>query len=220
MTSGIKNLPTQERPREKLARYGPDRLKDSELLAILLGSGLKGTNVLELSSKILNKWKGKDLGSATIDELMQINGIGSAKASEIVACLELGRRLLKDKKTSVILSGRDVWERMADVRESKREHFVVFYLNSRDQEIKRDIVSVGTLNASLVHPREVFEQAITNHAASVIFAHNPPSGDTEPSLADKEITKKLVHAGRILDISVIDHVVVTKESWKSILEEI
>lgn len=216
----INEFAPQDRPREKLERYGPEKLKDSELLAILLGTGTKGTNVIELSSKILAKWKEKGLGSARLDELIQIHGLGKAKACEIIACFELGRRLLKDKQSSVLLSAKDVWERMADIRDSKREHFVVFYLDSRDQELRREVVSIGTLNASLVHPREVFEQAITSHAASVIFAHNHPSGDTTPSQADKEITKKLEHAGRILDISVIDHVIVTKESWKSILEDI
>lgn len=121
------------------------------------------------------------------------------------------------KNSSILLSGKDVWERMTEIRSSKREHFVVFCLDSRDQEIKKELVSIGTLNETLVHPREVFEQAIVNHAASVIFAHNHPSGDPEPSAADLEITKRLVNAGRILDIAVLNHVIVTKDSWKSIL---
>ncbi|MES2226013.1 MAG: DNA repair protein RadC [Patescibacteria group bacterium] len=213
----IKEFHSKDRPREKLERYGPERLKDAELLAILLGTGMKGTNAIELSSRVLARWKDIGLGTATLLELCEIPGLGKAKASGIVACFELGRRLLKDKKTSVLLSAKDVWERMSDIRESKREHFVVFYLDSREQEIRRDVVSIGTLNESLVHPREVFEQSIVSHASSVIFAHNHPSGDTEPSAADLEVTKRLVQAGRILDIAVIDHVIVTKGSWKSIL---
>lgn len=216
----IRDLHSKDRPREKLERYGPEKLKDSELLAILLGTGTKGTNVIELSTKILAKWREAGLGSATFEELTKVHGLGKAKACEIVACFELGRRLLKDKKASVILSAKDVWERMSDIRDSKREHFVVFYLDSREQEIRRDVVSIGTLNESLVHPREVFEQAIASHASTVIFSHNHPSGDLEPSQADLEITKRLVHAGKILDISVTDHVIVTKESWRSILESI
>jgi DNA repair protein RadC len=216
----LTQIAPQDRPREKLERYGPEKLKDSELLAILLGTGTKGTNVIELSSKILARWKEKGLGSANFQDLTKVHGLGKAKACEIVACFELGRRLLKDKKSSVVLSAQDVWERMSDIRDSKREHFVVFYLDSREQEIERDVVSIGTLNESLVHPREVFEQAIANHASSVIFAHNHPSGDLDPSQADLEITKRLVHAGKILDISVTDHVIVTKESWRSILESI
>ena len=124
--------------------------------------------------------------------------------------------MLKDKKSSVLLSPRDVWERMEDIRGSKKEHFVVFYLDSRNQEIQREIISVGTLNESLVHPREVFEGAIKNNASSIILAHNHPSGDLGPSQADIEITKKLIHAGKILDIRIISHVVVTKDTWKEL----
>lgn len=216
----LKNLPKIDLPREKLEKYGPEKLKDSELLAILLGAGVKGTNVIELSCKILLKWKDKGLGAATMAELSEVHGIGKAKACEIVACFELGKRLLKDKKVSVVLSPSDVWSRMEDVRNSKREHFVVFYLDSRNQEVKREVVSIGTLNASLVHPREVFESAIKNNAASIIVAHNHPSGDLEPSMDDIEITKKLVHAGKILGISLIDHVVVSGSGHKSIINNI
>ena len=144
--------------------------------------------------------------------------MGTVKASEIIACFELGRRMLKDKKFSILLSPKDVWERMEDIRGSKKEHFVVFYLDSRNQEIERDIISIGTLNESLVHPREVFEGAIKNNAAAIIVAHNHPSGDLKPSQDDIEITKKLIHAGKILDIEVIDHIIVSAHNpfFKSI----
>jgi len=213
----LKNLSKKDLPREKLEKYGPNRLKDFELLAILLGTGIRGTNVIELSAKILNKWKERGLGSATLKDLSEIHGIGSAKACEIVACFELGKRLLKDKKVSIILSSKDVWDRMDDIRNSKKEHFVVFYLDSRSQEIKREIISIGTLNKSLVHPREVFESAIKNNAASIIVSHNHPSGNLEASSDDIEITKRLVHASKILDIVLIDHIIVTVKEYKSIL---
>ena len=145
--------------------------------------------------------------------MKKIHGLGSVKACEIIACFELGRRMLKDRKSSILLSPKDVWERMEDIRGSKKEHFVVFYLDSRNQEIKREIVSVGTLNESLIHPREVFEGAIKHNAAGIILAHNHPSGDTEPSEADIEITKKLIHAGKILDIKIINHVIITSTSY-------
>ena len=128
-------------------------------------------------------------------------------------------KVLKGKKTSIILSPKDVWSRMADIRISKKEHFVVFYLDSRNQEIERDVISIGTLTESLVHPREVFESAVINKTVSIIIAHNHPSGDTEPSGADIEITKKLTNAGKILGIKIIDHVIVTKDKWRSFEKE-
>lgn len=205
----LKLLEKVDLPREKLQKYGVNKLADHELLALLLGSGIKDVNVLQLSKKILQIILKTGIEKISLEDLLKIKGLGQAKASQIIAVLELGRRLLKDKKTSILLSPKDVWERMEDIRGSKKEHFVVFYLDSRNQEIQREIISVGTLSESLVHPREVFEGAIKNNAASIIVAHNHPSGDLEPSQADIDITKKLIHAGKILDIKIIDHVVVS-----------
>lgn len=205
-------------PREKLEKYGPEKLLNHELLAILLGSGIKGFNVLELSKKILNIISKTGVDKISLKDLLEIKGLGKAKASEIISCFELGRRILKDKKISVILTPKDVWERMLDIRISKKEHFVVFYLDSRNQEIQREIISIGTVNESLVHPREVFESAIKNNASSVILAHNHPSGSTEASQADIEITKKMIHAGKILGIHIVDHVIVTEKQYLSIID--
>ena len=209
----IKDIPKFDRPRERMEKYGPGKLSDAELLAILLRTGTKDLNVLKLAQKILQKFENEKFIDITIDELKTIHGLGPVKSCEILACFELGRRMLKGKKTSILLFPKDVWERMEDIRGSKKEHFVVFYLDSRNQEIQREIISVGTLNESLVHPREVFEGAIKNNAASIIIAHNHPSGDLEPSQADIEITKKLIHAGKILDIKIVSHVIVTKDKW-------
>lgn len=214
----IKDIPKIERPREKLEKYGPEKLSDVELLAILLRTGTKDLNVLKLSQKILQKFKKEKIVDLKIDELKSIHGLGPTKACEIIACFELGKRMLKDKKSAILLSPKDVWDRMEDIRGSKKEHFVVFYLDSRNQEIKREIISIGTLNESLVHPREVFESAIKNNASAIIIAHNHPSGVLEPSEADIEITKKLIHAGKILDIKIVDHVIVSEKDiyFKSI----
>jgi DNA repair protein RadC len=212
----MKEIPKFDRPREKMEKYGPGKLSDVELLAILLRTGTKDLNVLKLSQKILQKFENKKIIDISIDELKTIHGLGTVKACEIIACFELGKRILKNKKSSILLSPKDVWERMEDIRGSKKEHFVVFYLDSRNQEIQREIISVGTLNESLVHPREVFEGAIKNNAASIIIAHNHPSGDLEPSEADIEITKKLVYAGKILDIKIISHIVIANDSWSRI----
>ncbi|MDA3840770.1 MAG: DNA repair protein RadC [Patescibacteria group bacterium] len=213
----VKDKPKIERPREKLEKYGPEKLEDFELLAILLRSGTKEMDVIKLSQKILRDFKSDKILEVGIEELQNIHGLGLAKACEIVACLEFGKRKLKGKKTNILLTPKDVWEAMADIRGNKKEHFVVFYLDSRSQEIKREIISIGTISASLVHPREVFEGAIKNNASSIIVAHNHPSGDTEPSKDDFEVTKKLVHAGKILDIRVVDHVIVTDKEFKNFI---
>jgi len=199
-----------------MEKYGPERLSDVELLAIILRTGTKDLNVLKLAQKILQKFEKEKFVNVTINDLKDIHGLGKVKSGEILACFELGRRMLKDKKSSIILNPKDVWERMMDVRGSKKEHFVVFYLDSRNQEIQREIISVGTINESLVHPREVFEGAIKNNASAIIIAHNHPSGNLEPSQADIEITKKLINAGRILDIKILDHIIVGKETWSKI----
>ncbi|RJP46936.1 MAG: JAB domain-containing protein [Armatimonadetes bacterium] len=211
----IKDLPRIERPREKLVKYGPEKLTNSELLAILLGTGSKGVNVIEFANKILKKFSGDGLTKANVKDLRNTAGLGEAKACEIVACFELGKRLLKEKKAELILSAEDVWEQLKDIRNHKKEHFVIFYLDTRNQEIAREIISVGSLNANLVHPREVFEPAVRNLAGQIIIAHNHPSGNPEPSDEDLEITQKLVESGKILGIEIIDHVVVADKLFMS-----
>lgn len=215
----IRDLPKIERPREKLEKYGPNKLTDAELLAIILGTGSKGVNVVELSRRILKKFKGEKLAKANLKELENTFGLGKAKACEIIACFEIGKRLLQGKKAILILSPKQVWEELKDIRNSKKEHFVVFYLDTRSQLIKKEIISIGILNTNLVHPREVFEPAIKNSVAQVIVAHNHPSGDTEPSEDDLKVTRRLVQAGKILGIEIIDHVIVTKDSFSSLREE-
>jgi len=215
----IKDLPKVERPREKLIKYGPEKLSNSELLAILLRTGIKGVNVVELSNKILKKFNGNSLASIGMKELKDILGLGSTKACEIVACFELGRRLLKGKQTEIILSPSDVWDLLKDIRDNKKEHFVVFYLDSRNQEVQREVISVGTINESLVHPREVFEPAIRHSAVQVIVSHNHPAGDPNPSEEDVIITKRLVEAGKLLGIELFDHVIVTKTDYFSMHQQ-
>jgi DNA repair protein RadC len=175
--------------------------------------------VVELSIKILQKFSSDGLSKANVKELKNTFGLGAAKACEIVACFELGRRLLQNKKAALILSPQDVFNELKDIRNHKKEHFVVFYLDSRSQEIKRETISVGTLNANLVHPREVFEPAIKNSAAQIIIAHNHPSGDTEPSEDDLTITKRLLEAGKIIGIDIIDHVIIAKNGYISLKEK-
>lgn len=215
----IKDLPKIERPREKLEKYGPERLSSSELLAILLRTGSAGVNVVELSNKILKKFSREGLVKATIKDLKSTFGLGTAKACEIIACFELGRRLLQDKKSLLILSPQNVWEELKDIRDNKKEHFITFFLDARNQEMKREIISVGSLNANLVHPREVFEPAVRYLAAQVILAHNHPAGDAEPSDHDIGITKRLKEAGEILGIELVDHIIVTRTGYISFKEK-
>jgi DNA repair protein RadC len=215
----IKELPKVERPREKLMQYGPEKLSNSELLAIILRSGTKEENVVELANKILKKFSVNELPNLTFDDLKDYPGLGPAKACEIVACFERGKRFLKDKKAQIYLTPKEVWEKLKDLRDHKKEHFVIFYLDSRNQEIKREIISIGTLNSSLVHPREVFEPAVRNLAAQIILAHNHPSGDPEPSEDDLEITKRLVESGKILGIEVVDHIIIAKTGFISFKEK-
>ncbi len=211
----IKDLPKVDRPREKLEKYGPEKLSNSELLAILLRTGSEGVNVVELSGKILKKFSGEGLPKASVEELKDTFGLGAAKACEIVACFELGRRLLQNKKSALILSPQDVWDELKDLRDHKKEHFVIFFLDTKNQEIKRETISVGSLNENVVHPREVFEPAIKHLASQVIIAHNHPSGDPEPSEGDSVMTQKIIEAGKILDIEVKDHVIVGKDGFYS-----
>jgi len=215
----IKNIYKIEQPREKLEKYGTGKLTDVELFAILLRTGPKGTGVLELSKKILKQFPESKLANASFNELRQIHGLGPAKACEIAACFELGRRILKDKPSMLILSPREVWEQCRDIRESKKEHFVVFFLDTQNGEIKRELISIGTLNSSLIHPREVFEPAIKHLASHIILTHNHPSGSLEPSDHDLAITKRLTDSGRLLGIEVIDHVIITGGGFSSLKEK-
>lgn len=201
-------MPKSDRPREKLIKYGSGKLSNTELLAIILGSGVKGLNVIELANKILKKFGSDKLKNVQYDDLKKTFGLGQAKACEIIACLEFGKRLLKDKPEALVLQPEDVYRELRDLRQNKKEHFVVFYLDTHSREIKRETISIGTLNANLIHPREVFESAIKNSAAQIIVAHNHPSGIVDPSEDDIEITKRLVDAGKLLGIDVLDHVIV------------
>ena len=213
----IKDLPKSDRPREKLVAKGAENLKDSELLAILLRTGKAGKNVIEIASQILTKHSKKRLLQMTYEDLVKIGGIDSAKATTLLAAFELSKRALEVNDTNLpaINDAKDAVAQLADLRDLKKEHLVALYINARNKLIHRDLVSVGTLNANLVHPREVFEPAIARASAQVIVAHNHPSGDPEPSEDDLIITKKLVDGGKLLDIELIDHIIITKTGYLS-----
>lgn len=214
----IKDLPKVDRPREKLEKYGPEKLSDVELLALFLGSGIKGKGVMQLSKEIFQQLKKVGVAKIQKENLQKISGLGKAKICQILAMIEFGKRLNKKEGVEITSPG-DVWRLCIDVHESKKEHFVVFYLDSRNCLIERKIISIGTLNANLVHPREVFEPALSLSAASIIISHNHPSGDPKPSENDLELTKRLTEAGKMMGIEVTDHVIVSKNSYFSFKEE-
>jgi len=180
----IKDLPKVDRPREKLISKGPQNLKDEELLAILLRTGRKGKNVLEVAKQILNRHSKKRLLKLSYEDLVKIKGIDSAKACTIIAASELVKRAMKvgEETLPIIKSTKDVIAQAVYLREKTREHLMTIYLNARNEMVwKKQSTFIGSLNANLVHPREIFQEALNHNAASVILVHNHPSGDPEPS---------------------------------------
>ena len=218
----VRDLPRQERPRERLQKFGPEALSAQELLALVIGRGIPKKSVMSIAQELLTRFGNvKAISQATIEELSQIKGIGLAKAAQIKACFELGKRedLELEMINFDIKNPESVVKAIrASIKDKAKEHFKLILLNPRNKIIRISTISVGTLNASLVHPREVFKDAIVHSAASVVLAHNHPSGDPEPSGDDIKITKKLVESGKILGIDVIDHIVVGKNSFLSFKE--
>jgi DNA repair protein RadC len=208
----IKQLPPELRPRERLLEAGPSALSDGELLGLLFGIGSREKTAVELAGEVISEAGGlHGLYNVSVHELMRANGIGEAKACIILAAVELGRRIgqVRNPGRPVISSPADV-ERLVRGRIANldRENFVVVLLNTKNEVIETLTVSIGTLGASLVHPREVFKPAIRASAASVILAHNHPSGKVEPSREDHEVTRRLGEAAGILGIEMLDHVIV------------
>ena len=217
----IKDLPKIERPREKLISNGTQNLKDEELLAILLRTGREGKNVLELAKQILRKYSKKRLLKMKYEDLIKIKGINSAKACTILAAIELVKRALEkgEETLPIIQSTKDVIAQAVYMRDKTREHLMTIYLNARNEMLYKKPMFIGTLNANLVHPREIFQEALKQNAASVILVHNHPSGDPEPSQDDLEITKRIQEAGKIMGIEVLDHIIITKTKVFSFKEK-
>ncbi len=205
-------------PREKLERLGQEALRNEELLAVLLRTGYEGKNVLRVADGILRKHPPEALLEMGLEGLIRIKGIGRAKAAGLVAAFELARRALERGVAPALSHPVDVVGIVSDIRSLRKEHFVSVFLNARNQMICRETVSVGTLSASLVHPREVFAPAVGSSAASVILAHNHPSGDVTPSREDIELTRRMVQAGDIMGIEVLDHIIVAAERFLSMKE--
>lgn len=222
----IKDLPVEERPRERLQRHGASVLSDAELLAVLIRTGTRTESALMLAQRIL-KGDGAKSGlayvvDASIEELSKIKGIGAAKSVQIKAAVELGRRIssFNRREQTAITGPRDIKHLLMDeMRFLEKEHFKAVLLNIKNHVISIEDISVGSLNTSIVHPREVFKPAIRRSSASIILVHNHPSGDPTPSREDIEVTQRLVESGKILGISVLDHVIIGNGSIVSLKEE-
>jgi len=219
----IKDVPKEDRPRERLLKHGAGHLSNQELLAILLGSGTKEESVIALSNRVLMHFEGlKLLTDATIEELMAIKGIGVAKGVLLLATIELGKRMNQYKPDDkyIIRSPDDGANYiMEEMRSLKQEHFVVLFLNTKNQVIHRQTIFIGSLNASIVHPREVFREAVKRSAASIIVAHNHPSGDPSPSQEDIHVTRRLVESGKMIGIELLDHLIIGDRKFISLKEK-
>jgi len=217
----IKEMPKVERPREKLIEKGPENLKDEELLAILLRTGTKEKSALDLAKQILKKFPKKKFQKLRYEDLIQIKGIDKAKACTILAAIEFTKRILKlgEETLPKIESVKDVIAQFSYLRDKQREHLAALYLNARNEVVFKKHLFVGTLDANICHPREIFKYAIEKNAASIILVHNHPSGDPTPSKADLEITKRIQEAGKIMGIDVLDHVIISKNKIFSFKEK-
>ena len=213
----IKDLENIDKPREKLIKKGASSLKDYELLAVLLGSGVQGKDVIKLSQEIIKLFE-KDFENLNLEKLSQIHGLGLAKASQILSSIELSRRYLI-KQNKKITSANDVYDELREYHNKQQEYFLCLYLDGANHLIQTKVITIGILNQSLVHPREVFSYAIQERCASIIVAHNHPSGVLQASDEDINVTKRLYESGKILGIELLDHLIITKDGFYSFKEE-
>jgi len=219
----LRDVHMEDRPRERLLRQGAESLSNQELLAILLRTGTKEESVLVLANRVLNVFERlHHLKHATIEEMVAIKGIGEVKAIQLLAAIELGRRLAQkqnDEKFTIRSPQDAAAYLMPDMTSLNQEHFVVLFLNIKNQVIHKQTIFIGSLNASIVHPREIFREAVKRSAASIICAHNHPSGVPTPSSEDIEVTKRIEEAGYIIGIELIDHVIIGDHQFISLKEK-
>ena len=220
----IHDLPASERPRERLQKFGAEALSAQEILAVILGRGISGESVMVTAQRLLSQFGSlKGIAGASLEELSGVRGIGLAKAAQIRAVFELVSRIEDyhdSEKREVVKTPEDVVAQVRSrLKSKKKEYFLALLLDTRNQLIRVAEVSVGSLDSSIVHPREVFKEAISASAASIIFAHNHPSGDPEASEDDISLTKRLADAGEIMGIDVLDHVIIGDRKYLSLKRE-
>lgn len=215
-------MPGQNRPRERFKKLGPEALSDAELFAILLRTGTRGENVVDMSNRLINEYGLDKLLECSLKELEKIKGIGPSKAMQILAIAELQKRINQAKiPLKKISCAKDVFDYFHErLKDEKQENFYVLLLNNQNFIIKEELISKGVLDAAILHSREVFKPAIKNSAAKIILVHNHPSGNPEPSSEDLDITKRIIENGDMLNIKVLDHVIIGEEEWWSWVEEL
>jgi len=213
----IKDLPESSQPRERFLKHGPEVLSDAELFAIILRTGVVGENVMEMSNRLISEFGLVNLFECSLKELQVIKGIGPNKAMQLLAMVELGKRYDQEKNSiKKITCAEDVFKLFHnDFKNKKQEHFSILMLNTQNNIIKKEPLTIGILNASVIHPREVFKPAIKNSCNKIILVHNHPSGDPTPSEEDLEITRKMIEVGEELEIRVLDHIIVGDNNWWS-----
>ncbi len=206
----IKNMPKEERPREKLIKQGPDVLRNHELVAIILGKGSRKEGVLSIAKRIMDDYGTKSLsGEKNAKRLSETLHITKIQATQIIACFELGRRFFgKARKDVYLNSPHDVFDYLANIGKLEKEVMHGLYLDVKNKLLKDEIISIGTVTFSIVHPREVFKPAFTNSAVGVILVHNHPSGDIEPSKDDITLTRKLKRVSEYVEIELLDHIII------------
>jgi len=218
----IKNWPNDERPREKLLKYGEHTLSDSELLAILLRTGTRGSSALDIARNILRKFKSfRNMSHTDIRDWQEFKGLGAAKIAQIRAAIEVGRRFGEEslEKKIKVKSGRDIVDIvMPRMRDLKKEVFKTILLNSQNQIIQVLEITEGTVNRAAPIIREIFQKALQNFAAAIICIHNHPSGNPTPSREDRLFTEELINAGNVLQVKVLDHIIIGDGQWQSIME--
>lgn len=218
----IHDLPKSERPRERLQMHGAEALSSQELLALILGRGVRGESVMVTSQRLLSAFGNvKNISQASLEELSAIKGMGTAKASQLKAAFELGRRKEEDNREQIsVKSHQDVIKLVRQkLKDKKKEHFLILCLDTRNNLIKISNISTGTLDANLVHPREVFKEAIQSLSSSIILVHNHPSGNPEPSDADIDITKRILETGKAVGIDILDHIIIANNRSFSFKEK-
>lgn len=214
----INELQEIDKPRQRLLKYGINALKNYELIAILLGSGVRGKDVISLSKEI-EKFFNSNFETMSLEKLLQVHGLGLAKASQIISAIELSRRYLIDTQTYKISSAKEVYQELKEYKNKQQEYFLTLYLDGANHLLDKKVITIGTLNQSLVHPREVFSYAIEKRCASIIVAHNHPSGILKPSNEDLNVTQRLKDSAKILGIELLDHVIFTKDGFYSFEEK-